>query len=142
MEVTEGSILYPVIALWAAILGEKKVYRRVADFKDKCLSHCNFQLWYPDETTEDNLYTNKDLHGAAFSTVPIDLLPDEFLSALWDECEQSQYFEKLSAVENGVWPLMLLACRHYRIPVPVHFTLSNRNRIKDEAPASGESSDD
>lgn len=122
-EVTEGSILYPTIALWAAILGDSKVYEKITNFKDECLLHCNFQLWYPDETTEDNIYTNKDVHGAAFSHVPIDQSPDVFLKVIREECEQTQYFENLSAMKKGVWPLILLACRHYRIPVPVHFTL-------------------
>lgn len=141
-EVTEGSILYPSIALWAAILGERKVYERVADFKDKCLSHCNFQLWYPDETTEDNLYTNKNMHGAAFSNVPVNLPPEEFLKVVWAECNQAPFFEKLTATKKGVWPLILLACRHYRIPVPVHFTLSYQTSSNSGAPVPGENSND
>lgn len=140
-EVTEGSLLYPVIALWAALLEETELYTRVADFKDKCLLHCNFQFWYPDDATEENLYTNKDLHGAAFSNVPVDLPPKEFLKVLWTECDQAQHFEQLSAQEKGIWPLILLACRHYRNPVPVQFTLSHRNDSNDEEVDPGEQDD-
>ncbi len=141
-EVTEGSILYPNIALWVAILGDKQVYERVADLKNKCLPHCSFQLWYPDDATEDNLYANKELHGAVFSNVPVELSMEGFLKALWEECEHTQHFEQLSSQQKGIWPLTLLACRHYRIPVPVHFTLGYRNSNNNEAPVSGENCDD
>ncbi|MEW8333831.1 MAG: hypothetical protein AB2728_20525 [Candidatus Thiodiazotropha sp.] len=141
-EVTEGSILYPNIALWAAILGEKKIYGKVADFKGKNLSHCNFQLWYPDDATEDNLYANMDLHGAAFSNVPVDLSAEEFLKELWEECGHTQHFQQLSSQQKGIWPLTMLACRHYRIPVPVHFTLGFRNSRKDNEHDSGRDPDD
>lgn len=141
-EVTEGSILYPTIALWAAILGDSKVYEKVTNFKDECLLHCNFQLWYPDETTEDNLYTNKDLHGAALSNVPIEQSPKEFLKLVWEECEQAQHFENLSAREKGLWPLILLASRHYRIPVPVHFTLPYQKNSDTVLSDLGETGDD
>jgi len=141
-EVTEGSILYPTIALWAAILGERKVYGRVADFKNQCLPHCNFQLWYPDEPTENNLYTNNELHGAVFSDLLVDHSPDVFLKLIWEECDHTQYFEDLSAIKKGVWPLILLACRHYRMPIPVHFTLTYRENSDDEVLVSGKCSHD
>jgi len=134
---TRGSILYPTIALWAAVFDNEQLYERTGKFKDECLPHCNFQLWYPDDATEDNLYTNKDLHGTAYSNVPIDLPPEGFLRALWDECEQSQHFEQLTSQREGLEPLTLLACRHYRIPVPVHFAkeyFSDRLREPEENP--------
>jgi len=140
-QVTEGSLLYPVVALWAALLDDPQLYAMVADFKDRCLQHCNFQFWYPDEVTEANLYTNKDLHGAAFSDVPVNLPPKEFLAVLWSECDHTKHFEQLSAEKEGFWPLVLLACRHYRIPVPVQFTLSYRNDIGDDVKEPGERDD-
>jgi len=137
-EVTEGSILYPVIAMWAAVLDDKQIYAKVAEFKSVCLQHCNFQLWFPDDVTEDNFYTNKDLHGVAFSNVPVELVQDEYLKVLRDECNQSQHFEQLSSQLNGMWPLTLLACRHYRIPVPVHFALGNQDAQSKEIPVTEE----
>ena len=131
-QVTQGSLLYPVIALWAALLKEPSLYNKVAEFKDGNLQHCNFQFWYPDELSEVNLYTNKSMHGAVFSNVPVGLPAEEFLQALWSECDQAQHFEQLSAQNNGFWPLILLACRHYRIPVPVQFSLSYRNVFSDD----------
>ena len=52
---TSGSVLYPLIALWAALLDDDAMYSKVAALKSYDLGHCNFQFWYPDE-----------LFGAAF----------------------------------------------------------------------------
>lgn len=137
-DVTAGSILYPTIALWAALLKENDLYKKVKEAKGKRLGHCNFQFWYPDETSEDHLYTNSDLHGAVLSDVRVDISPKEFLEAVWTECDHLNHFEKLSAREYGLWPLILVACRHYRIPVPLHFTLSYREALQNNELQMGE----
>ena len=128
-DVTTGSILYPTIALWAALLEKDDLFDDVKEAKKNHLAHCNFQLWYPDETSEAHLYANSDLHGAALSHVPVDLTPKEFLEAIWAECDQTDHFNKLSSQEYGLWPLILVACRHHRIPVPLHFTLGYRDNL-------------
>lgn len=139
-EVTEGSILYPTIALWAALLKNENLFEKIRSAKAKLLAHCNFQFWYPDETTEELLYTNQNLHGAVLSDVPVDKTPKELLDTVWRECEETDHFDKLSAHMFGFWPLILLACRHYRIPVPLHFTLGYRDTEQNSA--SGESADE
>jgi hypothetical protein len=126
-EATSGSILYPMIGLWAALLKKEELYKKVQLAKEKYLSHCNFQFWYPGESTEKHLYENDEIHGAVFSQVPIEQDADTFLKFVWDECEHSDAFKKLSCVETGLWPVLLVACCHYRLPVPVDFTLGYRN---------------
>ena len=119
-EVTSGSILIPMIALSAALLGDGDLYSNVQNIKEKHLNHCNFQFWYPDESSEEHFYTNSDAHGATLSHTCIDRSIDEFLSQAFAECKHTPHFKTLSAVENGLWPIILIACRHYRIPVPLH----------------------
>jgi len=129
-EVTSGSILYPTIALWAALLKKEELYVRVRKAKANHFMHCNFQLWYPDETSERHLYTNSDAHGFVLSNVPVDLPVKECLEIIWNECENEEYFNNLSSQKNGLWPLILVACRHYRIPVTPQFTLGYREANK------------
>jgi hypothetical protein len=119
-KVTSGSILYPMISFWAALLGDNELYSRVQQMKKELLSHCNFQLWYPDEVSEERIYTNSDIHGAILSHVCVDRSSKELLKQIFDECGKSPYFEKLSAVESGLLPIILVACRHYRLPIPPH----------------------
>ncbi len=126
-EVTSASILYPVIALWAALLEDTNLFQKIASFEQEHLDHCNMQVWYPDEDTEEHLYTNANLHGAVLSHVPIEQGPLELLKTLWGECDQTSHFNELSVFKGGLWPIILVACRHYRLPVPPHFTLSKRD---------------
>lgn len=129
--VTQGSILYPLISLWAALVKEIGLYDKVAEVKRESLKHCNFQYWYPDESSEEHFYTNKDFHGATLSHVCIDRKPDEFLTQVFGECKQGSHFEGLSAVKLGWWPLIVVACRHYRLPLPLHFFSGLRGKPED-----------
>lgn len=126
-EVTAGSILYPIIALWAVILKDEKLYSTISEVQKIDLEHCNFQLWYPDEESEENIYTNQNQHGATLSNLNMQYTPDEYIKMVWDECRHLDEFDKLSAVEYGIWPIIIVACRHYRLPIPVHLTMSNRD---------------
>jgi hypothetical protein len=55
-KVTSGSILYPMISFWAALLKDNNLYNRVQYAKKELLSHCNFQLWYPDDVSRKILH--------------------------------------------------------------------------------------
>jgi hypothetical protein len=128
-EVTSGSILFPMVALWASLLGENELYKKVRSIKEKYLGHCNFQFWYPDDSSEKHFYTNCDLHGTTLSHVCIDRSVDEFINQAFAECDHLPQFKTLSAVEVGFWPLILVACRHYRIPVPLHLMKGHRGPV-------------
>jgi len=133
--VTPGSILYPMIGLWAAIFEFDELYIKVAEFKEKNLQHCAFQFWYPDETSESHFYTNGDHHGAALTDIPFGHLKKELLDRALEECDQSPQFRTLSAVAFGMWPLIFVACRHYRLPLPIH--LFESFCMADVAPVTG-----
>ncbi len=120
-EVTAGSILYPTISLCAALLDDTELYNEVGQFKSKYLQHCNFQFWYPDDMSEKHFYTNIESHGAVLSKVCVDRPKEEFFEQVFGECSQNQHFQNLSAIKFGWWPLIVVACRHYRLPLPLHF---------------------
>jgi hypothetical protein len=129
-EVTSGSILFPMIALWAALLGKDDLYNKVKSIKEEHLSHCNFQFWYPDDGSEEHFYTNSAEHGATLSNVCIDRSADEYINQAFTECVHSPHFKTLSASNIGLWPLILVACRHYRIPIPLHLMEGFRESVK------------
>lgn len=129
-EVTSGSILFPMIALFASLLHDNDLYNQVQSIKEKHLSHCNFQFWYPDDSSEKDFYTNNDAHGATLSHACIERSMDEFIRQAFGECEHSPHFKTLSAVKTGLWPIILVACRHYRIPVPLHLLEGLRKSVQ------------
>ena len=119
-EVTPASILYPMIAFWATLLNDNDLYDQVKNLKEEHLSHCNFQLWYPDETSESFFYNNQNLHGAVLPDICVTCDMEECFNQISNECKESSHFKELSAVKSGLEPLIIVACRHYRLPLPLH----------------------
>ncbi|PNQ76338.1 chemotaxis protein [Erythrobacter sp. SAORIC-644] len=117
-EQTAGSTLIPLLSLWATRLGNAKTAQDLADFTEKYLAHCNCQLWLPDEDSEEHVYLRADEHGAMLNGVPITPDGDAAMEMIQEECSVSPHFPALSAIEMGHWPILLLACRHHRLPVP------------------------
>lgn len=115
---TEGSILYPMLALWAAARENRKLFDKLAEFKSEALKHCTFQTWLPDEDSEDNLYLGHDNHGAALTDIPVTAGTWDTLETVMAEVGTNSHYDMLSAVQFGHWPIVLTACRHHRIPVP------------------------
>ena len=117
---TAASVLLPTLAFWAAGLDESETVQDLAAFKRDHLDHCSFQLWLPDDDSEDLIYTNVDSHGAAFTDIPVTNDPDMLLEYVLRECGDDTPFFGLSAVEFGHWPIIAVACRHQRLPIPPH----------------------
>lgn len=84
------------------------------------LDHCTLQLWLPGEDTEDDLYTDAEAHGAAFTDIPVTEDPGAVLQYVLRECGEGTPFYGLSAIASGHWPIVAAACRHYRLPIPPH----------------------
>ena len=120
-EATIASLLVPILAVWAAITEDTETLELLADFASDDYAHSNLQLWYPASDTEEHLYSGSDNHGASAHPIRIPKSCEELLSPIMSECETSTAFLSLSAVEWRLWPLVILACRHHRVPVPPHF---------------------
>jgi hypothetical protein len=46
---------------------------------------------------------------------------EDFLKQVFTECEHSPQLFQLSASRLAYWPLIVVACRRYGLPLPVHF---------------------
>jgi len=115
---TEGSILYPLLATWSAARGEQMLFDEIAKFSKDALAHCTFQTWLPDEDSEDNLYLNRDSHGAALAGIPVTEGTRDALDFILAEATTNKHYDQLTAVKLGHWPILLTACRAHRLPVP------------------------
>ena len=121
IESTAGSILIPTLAVWAALTHDTRTLSGVADFTSGPYSHCTLQLWYPGPDTEEHLYADTDRHGLAATQIKIERSCDDMLALIRTECSKATAFDSLSALQYGLWPLIVSACRHYRYPVPPQF---------------------
>ena len=117
---TVSSLLVPTLAVWAAILSDSETLNLLAEFSSKQYKHSNLQLWYPGGGTEEHLYRGDATHGAVAMNMKISRSCQDMLSPIRDECAATTAFESLSAIDHSLWPLVILASRHYRIPVPPH----------------------
>ncbi len=126
-QVTQGSILYPYLAAFAALFSFDDIYKQIQELKKEQLPHCNFQLWYPDETSEEQYYLNtgingeRSCHGTTLCNVPVDENQKSFLDLIFKECKSFDAHEKLSVFKQNLDPIILMASRHYRLPVPIQF---------------------
>ena len=93
----------------------------LSDFTEGAYKHSTLQLLYPGADTEPHLYRGSADHGLAFTGSRLSAACENMLSPIKKECMATSAFSSLSAVKYGLWPLVILASRHHRIPVPPHF---------------------
>lgn len=136
--VTKGSILYPYISAFSAIMGFSEPYEIVKKIKEEFLPHCNFQVYFLDESSEDHFYRFDKMHGATLSDVCVTEEPDELIKQLISECDQSNKIYNMTAFQYSFWPIILTGCRHYRLPIPMHFIIDIFKQRKEHEAASGE----
>jgi hypothetical protein len=120
-EATSGSTLIPLLVAWLGALGATDAVRTLIELKHTVLSHCTLQLWLPDNDSDSLLYTGDKDHGVALSDLSIDLPFEGYINTISEACARKSAFRELSAITTGFWPILLLACRHHRHPVPPHF---------------------
>jgi hypothetical protein len=122
-EATAGSILVPLIASFLSALGDTASTEKLVQLKNKELSHCTLQVWLPDTSSEEKLYVGGTDHGIALCDLHLSISCKEMLETIKDACDKSGDFFGLSTSKTGYWPIILAACRHYRLPIPPQFWL-------------------
>lgn len=119
---TAGSTLIPTLVTWKLICDLSAKFGELAKFLESDLPHCTLQLWVPSKKSEEHIYTNSDMHGLALLDLKVTEGAQEMLEIIKEEIRNSKpIFHGLSAIEFGYWPIILSACRHHRLPMPVHF---------------------
>ena len=119
-EVTQGSILLPYLSLVASMFNFEELYASIQSLHRDFLSHSNIQLYFFNDDSENYLYNNMEMHGSSLSDVDIQQPAQDLLTDIIEECESSNEINDLSAMKSGLYPLVLTACRHYRLPFPIH----------------------
>jgi hypothetical protein len=116
-------VLVPTLLAFAAGFGDTKSVATLEELVTGPLAHCTLQLWLPDEESEQHFYLNSAAHGEAISDLPVSDGGRDLLRILEAACKSANGFNGLSAIRKGCFPLILTACRHYRLPVPPQYWL-------------------
>jgi len=120
---TKGSTLIPLLVAWTTSRGESDRTRQFAAFAKESLKHCTMQAWLPGDNSEELLYRGISGHGLALTNIPITADGAAAIKMLNAEVSRDGHLMKLSAVKHGHWPILVMACRHYRLPLPPHLWL-------------------
>ena len=117
---TAGSLLIPTLATWAAIVENDETLSLLCEFVSTYYAHSTLQLWYPGADSETHLYRGNAAHGLFWDEFAMSRVSQEVLDPIRRECASSNAYDSVSAIEHGFWPLIVLACRHHRVPLPPH----------------------
>ncbi|MEZ9360396.1 hypothetical protein AB4354_22275 [Vibrio splendidus] len=118
-KVTEASVLYPLLAVFCSLYKLDSVSQDLEKFAKDKLTHSTLQYWYPNQSSEQDMYSNSSTHGSASTNFPMN--GSAALEHIKQECVNADSFKSMSAVIKGKAPLVLTACRCYRYPVPFHY---------------------
>jgi hypothetical protein len=123
-EALAGSILIPLLAAWLAAFKDRDSLGRLTALMNSDLQGCTIQLWLPEKESEDHFYLNNEVHGETLTDLPLQEDGSELLQTIAEACDANEGFAALSANLSGYWPVILTACRHYRLPVPPQFWIA------------------
>ncbi|WP_105212984.1 hypothetical protein [Pseudoalteromonas sp. T1lg22] len=118
-KVTEASVLYPLLAVFCSLYKLDSVNQDLEKFAKDKLTHSTLQYWYPNQSSEQDMYSNSSTHGSASTDFPMN--GSAALEHIKQECVNADSFKSMSAVTKDKAPLVLTACRCYRYPVPFHY---------------------
>jgi len=115
------STLIPILAQWCIKLGLIENYRYIKQISEEIFENSTLQIWYPDGDIESYMYTTNAGYKCGYSEAPIKLpkKPKE-LAAMMNEIHNTKLvidITKLSCIENGIAPLVLISNRHFRMPM-------------------------
>lgn len=120
-EATAGSILIPTLTAWLSAFGAIEALETLAKLAAEKLGHCAMQLWSADALSEAHLYLGDAAHGRGLVQLPIEATGTEVIRVLKDFVRDDADLAGLSALRFNCWPVVFLACRHHRLPVPPGF---------------------
>ena len=137
---TRASVLYPLLFGWLDRLGLHDTRDLLASCIQKDLPHTTQQVWMPDGNTDEKFWTGDTEHGVGITGLPLSDGPARYHAFLDKALEDHSAFDGLSTTKSGLWPIFLMACRHYRLPVPPQlWFLGTQSRGSGEDVVEGDS---
>lgn len=120
-EATAGSTIVPLLASWLHALGATDAVEALSRLAQKELKHCTLQLWLPDTTSEEKLYLGDSSHGRAICGLPLNKGGRQLIATIAEACRMDADSQSLSPIKTGFWPVVMVACHHYQLPIPPGF---------------------
>lgn len=119
-EHTRAGILYTFVLAWLAMIGDHERAERLRSTLLKHAPHMTHQIWIPDGRTDEVFWDGDRNHGFSVPGLPLNDSLDAVFNLLNRVMNEHPLDERVSAVRIRLTPILLTACRHYRMPVPPH----------------------
>lgn len=142
-EHTRAGILYTFVLAWLAMIGDQERAEQLRSTLLELTPHMTHQVWIPDARTDEVFWGGDRDHGVSVPGLPLSDSLDAVFSLLNRVMKEHPLDERISAVRNHLTPIFLMACRHYRMPVPPHVwqgqkRLSSDSTVPDQGVSDGE----
>ncbi|SHF00871.1 hypothetical protein SAMN05444279_1147 [Ruegeria intermedia] len=120
---TIGSVLVPFVLVALDRLGKSGAQAQFERDIQDTLAHSTFQTWVPHEKTADSFWKagQSICLGIALGLQSGDGSNASMSSEIANICSMHGRILEWEAVQRGLYPLVLTACRHHRLPVPPQF---------------------
>ncbi|MET3018357.1 hypothetical protein [Flavobacterium hydatis] len=121
---THSSMLIPLLAEWCVILNEPELYDLVRKLVSENYPEIDLQIWFPESTSEDFLFTENMSRKSGHTKCSITLYNafEKYREEMLEEktlfCEE----KKFSIFSSYFYYLGYLSSRHFRAnPLPVYW---------------------
>lgn len=119
-EHTQAGILYTFVLAWLVMIGDQERAERLRSILQKHTPHMTHQIWVPDGRTDDVFWDGGRDHGLSVPGLPLNDSLEAVFALINRVIQEHPLHERVSAVRIGQLPILLTACRHYRMPIPPH----------------------
>lgn len=119
-ENTRAGILYTFVLAWLAMIGDKERAEQLRSSLLEHAPHMTHQTWVPDSQTDKVFWDGDREHGLSVPGLPLNKSLEAVFEIINRVMKEHPLHERVSAVKMGLTPIFLMACRHYRMPVPPH----------------------
>jgi len=115
----EVSTLLPTLAGWYAVLNIAGYYEDFQKAVTQTFINTHLQLWFPDQDTDNYLYSINAASVGGFTFHPFQLPQtlDELKTYIISLREKYQIYTDISCFDLGLFIIPLIASRHFRTPI-------------------------
>lgn len=114
---TNGSVLYSLLVWWLDQIESVNTKNLLSETLHNHLKHCTQQVWLPDSKSDELIWIGNTEHGVAIPDLNLCTELPTYREMLSKACYDYSDIEIMSVFCSGLWPIILLACRHYTMPV-------------------------
>lgn len=132
-----ASVTMPLLVTVAYILDDGYTIAEIGEFQQADASNCSFQAWVPNSRTEDKIWQGDPWQGSSITGLKVGTDGSELIAAQRAEAQANPDYPALSAIRLEHWPVLLLACRRLRLPVPPQLWIKLMDEMRPPEPAEG-----